>query len=182
MVNNFYIKYCNSHKCIFFSGTCIIDESTLTGESVPILKTSLPYDAKKFDPNDVNKSNIIYSGTKCLEARFYSTHENFPILGLVYKTGYQTIKGRLIRSMLFPRKNTFNFLRESVKFFLWIFLFALFGLIYSIYIFLQYDFTETNEIIISIMSMITVIIPPALPTCMTIGIGFSIIRFLFKKF
>ena len=168
---------------ILLNGSCIMNESMLTGESVPILKISLPYNDIKFDPQEVNKNSILFSGTLCMETRFYMK-EKFPILGLVYKTRFNTAKGQLIRSILFPKINSFNFFHESIKFLLAISIFSFSGLLYTLisYVNLEEDMWDT---ILTCLDLITIIIPPSLPTCITIGVGFSLKRFknlCFKNF
>lgn len=159
---------------ILLNGSCIVNESMLTGESVPILKVPLPYNSLKFDAVEEHKNALLFSGTLCIETRYYQK-EKFPVLGLVYRTGFSTMKGQLIRSILYPRMNTFNFFRESLKFLLAISIFAFIGLIYTLvnYVILEDD---VMDITLTCLDLITVTIPPALPTCMYIGMGFSVIR------
>ena len=40
---------------ILLNGSCIINESSLTGESIPILKTALPYTEELYNPKDEGK-------------------------------------------------------------------------------------------------------------------------------
>ena len=40
---------------ILLNGSCVMNESMLTGESVPILKNSLPYNNNVYDPEDEGK-------------------------------------------------------------------------------------------------------------------------------
>lgn len=41
-------------------GSAIVNESMLTGESIPIVKTPIPNNSEKFHEN---RQNIIYSGS-----------------------------------------------------------------------------------------------------------------------
>ena len=160
---------------ILLNGTCIMNESMLTGESIPIVKTALPYNNLEFNPNDENKSSILYSGTKCIESRYYMKGK-IPVLGLVYQTGFNTMKGQLVRSILFPKTTNFNFYKDALKFICSIAIISVVGLIYTIVNFVKED-VEPKEIILKCLDMITVTIPPALPTGMSIGIGFALTRF-----
>ena len=165
---------------ILLNGSCIMNESMLTGESVPILKIALPYNNFKFNPHEYSKNSLLFSGTLCMETRFYMK-ETFPVLGLVYRTGFSTMKGQLIRSILFPKQNTFNFFHESIKFLLAISIISFLGLLYTLisYVILEDD---VFDIILTCLDLITITIPPALPTCMSIGVGFSLIRYFFEFF
>ena len=160
---------------ILLNGATIMNESMLTGESVPISKIPLPYNNFKFNPYEENKNSILFAGTCCMEARYYSK-EKFPVLGLVYRTGFSTMKGQLIRSILYPKLNTFNFFHESLKFLLAISIFSFIGLIYTLISYVSLE-DDVFDITITCLDLITITIPPALPTCMSIGTGFSLIRF-----
>lgn len=165
---------------ILLNGTCIMNESMLTGESIPIVKTSLPYNNLDFNPNDENKSSVLYSGTKCIESRYYMKGK-IPVLGLVYQTGFNTMKGQLVRSILFPKSTNFNFYKDALKFICSIAMISVVGLVYTIVMFVK-EGAETKDIILKCLDMITVTIPPALPTCMSIGIGFALTRYIFLFF
>ena len=162
---------------ILLNGTCIMNESMLTGESIPIVKTALPYNHLNFSPSDENKSSILYAGTKCIESRYYMKGK-IPILGLVYQTGFNTMKGQLVRSILFPKSSNFNFYKDSLKFICSIAMISVAGLIYTIVNFVN-EGAEPKDIVLKCLDMITVTIPPALPTCMSIGVGFALTRFFF---
>lgn len=162
---------------ILLNGSCIINESMLTGESVPILKNPLPYNNLKFNPNEDNKSSLLFAGTFCMETRYYMKGK-FPVLGLVYRTAFSTMKGQLIRSILYPKLNAFNFFHETLKFLLAISFFSFVGLMYTLISYASLE-DDVYDIILTCLDLITITIPPALPTCMSIGIGFSLIRFYF---
>lgn len=47
------------------TGTCIVNEAMLTGESIPVIKNSIPYTNDIFDPESDSKY-ILYGGTKVI--------------------------------------------------------------------------------------------------------------------
>eukprot|EP00828_Plagiopyla_frontata_P017047 TRINITY_DN2221_c0_g1_i11.p1 TRINITY_DN2221_c0_g1~~TRINITY_DN2221_c0_g1_i11.p1 ORF type:complete len:932 (+),score=102.30 TRINITY_DN2221_c0_g1_i11:723-3518(+) len=143
----------------------------LTGEAVPIIKVSLPYNDKKYNPIDENKNSTLFCGTQCIETRYYLKGK-VPVLGLVTHTGFNTMKGQLIRSIMFPKNTSFQFYRDSLKFIGVMSLFAVLGFSYSIVCLVQ-DNAGVKEMIDKTLDMITVTVPPALPTCMSIGISFA---------
>ena len=56
-------------------------------------------------------------------------------MALVYRTGFLTVRGMLIRSILFPKKYSFKFYTQSYKFLLVLFSVAIVGACYSAYTF-----------------------------------------------
>ena len=54
----------------------------LTGEAIPIIKASLPYNDKKYSAIDDNKNATLFCGTQCIETRYYLKNK-VPVLGLV---------------------------------------------------------------------------------------------------
>ena len=164
---------------VLLNGTCIMNEMMLTGESLPVKKISLPYDDQQFSPRDENKASMLFSGTLCLESRYYKK-DKVPVLGLVYDTGFNAMKGQLLRSILFPKANSFNFNRDSFKFILAMMMISLIGLAVTIYNYHKYGSTA-EELVFACLDMITVVIPPALPTCMSFGIAFAILRLRKKR-
>jgi len=55
---------------LLLSGTCIVNESMLTGESVPVMKNAIQPISHIYDPkNDESKKTTLYSGTKVIQAR-----------------------------------------------------------------------------------------------------------------
>ncbi|CAG2100663.1 unnamed protein product [Medioppia subpectinata] len=62
--NNHFIVECDA---VLMSGSCIMDESMLTGESVPISKVSLTEDPNSLYYPKTHKINTLFSGTQLLE-------------------------------------------------------------------------------------------------------------------
>jgi len=102
------------------SGDAIVNESMLTGESVPVSKMPVKDEdiIKWRDDKVENAKTFLYGGTKVVRIRgaFATDGRDRPALALVARTGFNTTKGALIRSMLFPKPIGFKFYRDSIRF------------------------------------------------------------------
>jgi len=54
---------------ILMTGTCIVNESMLTGESIPVIKQPISPIKQIYDPSDYERSkkHTLYSGTKVIQ-------------------------------------------------------------------------------------------------------------------
>ena len=138
----------------------------LTGESIPVIKNQLPKTKKIFDSNN-DTLHILYSGTKCLEVKRPNGGKD-PVLGLVLKTGFSTMKGRLVRSLLYLKPENFKFYSDAIKYTMILASLAMVGMIYSIYMLIKADIT-TEMIVVHSLDILTIAVPPALATCLTIA-------------
>lgn len=91
---------------VLLTGSCIVNESMLTGESIPVIKNSLPFSQKDIYNPDEDQKYTLYGGTKVIQTRRYG---NTKVLGLVIRTAFVTTKGNLVRDILYPRPNKFKF-------------------------------------------------------------------------
>ena len=103
-----------------------MNESMITGESVPVLKNALPYNNFLYNPLEENKSSTLFAGTKCIETRYYNKSK-IPVLALVSQTGFNTMKGQLLRSILYPKEHSFKFYKDAMYFVLCLFILAAAG-------------------------------------------------------
>ncbi len=85
----------------------------LTGESIPIIKQNIARSEKIFDTRNADQY-LLFSGTECLETR--TPVRGTPVMGIVCRTGFDTMKGRLVRSFLYSKPENFKFYRDSVKY------------------------------------------------------------------
>lgn len=67
---------------VLLNGSCIMNESTLTGESIPVIKSALTYCSNKYSPNEEGKQSTLFAGTICIETR-HMMKGRIPVLGLV---------------------------------------------------------------------------------------------------
>lgn len=153
---------------VLISGTCIVNESMLTGESVPVTKTpptasDLPFEWM------AQKRSILYAGTSVLQTRYYRSNK---VLARVVRTGFNTSKGELVKSILFPRPIEFRFYEDSVKFVSLLFAVATMGMVYTIQLYKERG-ADLQTIIVRALDIITIVVPPALPLAMTAGQVYS---------
>ena len=115
---------------VLLNGNCIVNESMLTGESVPVIKTPLPHPESEDEIYDVesHKRHTLFNGTKVVQTRSY---DNKKVLAVVVRTGFSTSKGDLVRSILYPKPFGFKFYQDSMKFILFLFAIAFVGMIYG---------------------------------------------------
>ncbi|ELR48869.1 Putative cation-transporting ATPase 13A2, partial [Bos mutus] len=144
------------------AGECVVNESSLTGESIPVLKTALPEGPVPYLP-ETHRRHTLFCGTLVLQARaFVGPH----VLAVVTQTGFCTAKGGLVSSILHPRPLSFKFYKHSMKFVAALSVVALLGTVYSIII-LLHNQVPLGEIVIRALDVVTVAVPPALPAAMT---------------
>ncbi|KAM5267634.1 polyamine-transporting ATPase 13A2 isoform 2-T2 [Hipposideros larvatus] len=145
------------------AGECMVNESSLTGESIPVLKTALPEGPVPYCP-ETHRRHTLFCGTLVLQARaFVGPH----VLAVVTRTGFCTAKGGLVSSILHPRPIKFKFYKHSMKFVAALSVLAILGTIYSVVI-LYRNRVPVNEIVIRALDLVTVVVPPALPAAMTV--------------
>jgi len=141
-----------------------------------VLKTAVPLhggeDEEAFD-SDRDKRFILFCGTTAMEARPMVRGEK--VHAIVLRTGFTTAKGRLVRSILFPKPTTFKFNTDSFKFVAVMAAMAVAGFVWSIKSFVDYK-VKLREIILNACDIVTIAVPPALPAAMTIGTEFAIER------
>ncbi|XP_032421299.1 probable cation-transporting ATPase 13A3 isoform X3 [Xiphophorus hellerii] len=157
---------------VLFQGTCVVNESMLTGESVPVTKTSLPSSgdeaARRYSMEE-HKRHTLFCGTDVIQTRFYAGEL---VKAVVIRTGFSTEKGQLVRCILHPKPTDFRLYRDAYLFLLCLVGVAGIGFVYTIVLSIM-NKVPAKTIIIESLDIITITIPPALPAAMTAGIVYA---------
>ncbi|PYH72443.1 putative P-type ATPase [Aspergillus vadensis CBS 113365] len=169
--------------CILLSGDCIVNESMLTGESVPVSKVPLTDDALKYlnlsapSIHPALARHFLFSGTKVIRARRPQGVDDDEAIALavVVRTGFLTTKGALVRSMLFPKPSGFSFYRDSFRYISVMAIIAILGFVASFVNFIRLGLSW-HLIIVRALDLITIVVPPALPATLSIGTNFALSR------
>ena len=175
---------------LLLSGSVIVNESMLTGESVPQIKDSVTkMDYLRdliLDTKLKHKNSIIFAGTKIVKTERSEEHEPLPknvktpppdrgVICLVIKTGFSTSQGKLLRTVLYSgERNKGDDTKEA---FIFIGVLLVIALIASYYVLkkgLQREGTLTYKLLLRCIIIITSVVPAELPIELSLTINNSL--------
>lgn len=121
--------------------------------------------------------HFLFCGTKIIRARRPQEVEDDEAvaLAMTVRTGFNTTKGALVRSMLFPKPSGFKLYRDAFRYISVMAGIALLGFIASFINFVRLGLAW-HLIVVRALDLITIVVPPALPATLTIGTNFALAR------
>lgn len=162
----------------------LLDSNTMLQDSPSPKATSAAASASGTgDQSGENKNLTLYCGTTILHCTPGARDE--PPTAVVIRTGFNTAKGAMVRSILCPESVDLSFYKESFRFIGALFLLALSGFVYTI---ITYLVTHENaaeidwyRVVLYGLDLITVTVPPALPLALTISTVLAVRRLKHNK-
>lgn len=157
-------------------GGAVVNESMLTGESVPVVKVNVQWPANRLSdtlvPLGLDSRQTLFSATKILQLKPLASGGD--VLAMVVRTGFATTKGSLILSILYPQPSEFKFVAQSYKFVAALFSLAMVGFAISVWQLKVVQDAELKTIIVRALDLITIVVPPSLPLALTVGTNFAL--------
>lgn len=172
-------KIFNSVDLLILGGSVAVDESLLTGESLPQIKD--PIDKKHFNQPFTKrafKNSIVFAGTDVLQT---TAEPGQKVLARVLNTGFYTTKGKLARMMLFNEENNATTQKDA---YILLFLLLIVSLCSSLYVLLSNLGDESrnkDKLFIRCILIVTNVVPPELPMIMNMAVNASVMFLRGKK-
>jgi cation-transporting ATPase 13A2 len=158
---------------LLINGNVIVNESMLTGESVPVTKVEFQSSSatEKLSIKEHNR-HILFNGTQIVQLKY---NNNQAIKAVVLRTGFNTTKGELVRAILYPKPVDFNFAHDTYKYVLSLTIVGVIGIAVTVAlkaVKIAPDHLE-NDAVVGILDLFTTVIPPILPAALAAGVIYA---------
>lgn len=180
--------------CLVLHGSAVVNEATLTGESVPQMKDAMRSTSHS-DPNTIldmvgrDRIHVMFSGTTLISANSGEQSNNtlgekFPTspddgcLCYVLRTGFGSTQGELMQMIEFSTEQVSADSKETG---LALFVLLIFALISSGYVFtkgMEKGDRTTHELMLKCVIILTSVVPRQLPVQMALAVNHALMTLL----
>lgn len=197
-----------SADVLLLRGSCVVNEASLTGESVPQMKEGLSeiVEGEKLNMKTTHKGHVLYAGTKMLQckgidvveaeeassdedesgnaAKDCKVYGDIPkppdggCLCFVLRTGFSSAQGKLVRMIEGSQEKVKGHEKETALLLLLLFIFAVFSSSYVLYHGIHDENRSQYELLLHCILIITSVIPPELPMQMALAVNNSLMTLM----
>ena len=173
--------------CVLLAGSAVVNEASLTGESVPQMKEHINPEVSKderLDMNGLHKVHILYSGTTLMQHTSKTESESSALqvttpdggcLCYVLQTGFASTQGKLMRMMEFSSEQVTGDTKETLVLLFILLIFAL-AASYNVYVKGIADGKRSQyELILRCIMIVTSVVPPDLPMQTAMAVNTALI-------
>jgi manganese-transporting P-type ATPase len=180
--------------CLLLKGSVVVNEASLTGESVPQMKDCIVYvkesnnstSSEKLDIAGTHRVHVLFSGSSLVtvtskgsksdnsaECALPSPPDNGAV-AFVLRTGFGSSQGSLLQMIEFSQQTVSGDMKETGLALLLLFVFALVASGYVLKIGLEKKEKTTHELLLRCVIIITSVVPRQFPMQMAVAVNMAL--------